>query len=194
MTTRYPTAQEITPEQRLANNRLGITLTIVVLALVFACLIYANFMVRNAQNQWPPPGVNRMDMVTPVLMTTLLLLSSGAMIIANRAFRRADSARFTLGLGAAWLLGAAYSVWMFGTLARILAAFNGVYSAMFLALWFVHVAHTVAVLLFLGYVINKARQGVYTANGVFYPVEAVSNLWHFLTIVWVVLFVTLYII
>lgn len=203
MTTKskYPASQDLTPEQRLANNRLLINLVYVALGLLFACLIYANFMVRNAQNQWPPIGIDRMDMLPPILMTVILIASSGTAIFAMRALRQGKREAFIGGLAATAVLGVIYAVWMFITLGRILDGYYrlntnvfNVYSAMFLALWFVHALHAIAVLGILGYVIQNARQNVYSIEKGYFPVEAGTHLWHFLTIVWIVLFVVLYLV
>ncbi len=194
MTTKYPTPQETTPGQQLANNRLLITLTVITLSLVFACLIYSNFIVRNAQGSWPPAGVDRMDILTPLVMTVILVLSSGAAIMAVRALKAGQRGPLLTYLYVTMGGGLVYSVWMLAFLARLLTTFNGVYSALFLALWFVHVVHAVAVLLYLGYVTVQVRRGRYSVAEGWFPLEGSTNLWHFVTIVWIVLFVVLYIV
>jgi cytochrome c oxidase subunit III len=194
--TTTPARNGATPEQQLENNRLLVTLARFALALLFACLIYSNFMVRNAQGQWPPKEVDRLDMFVPILMTAVLIASSATAIAGMRAARRGDNQRLLIFLSATSVFGIVYSVWMVGFLFTILQNYEGVYSAMFLAMWFVHVLHAFAVLGFMGYVIQRLR-GVgtpITAETGYFPVEASTNLWHFLTIIWVVLFVVLYIV
>lgn len=183
-----------TPEQQLNNNRMLITMFIFALSLLFACLIYANLIVRNAQGQWPPKEVNRLDMLTPILMTIVLLASSATAVLGIRATKTGDNQRVLLFISITSILGLIYSFWMVAFLINILNHFNGVYSAMFLALWFVHVLHAFAVLGFMGYVIQKLRSGKITPETGYFPVEASTNLWHFLTIIWIVLFVVLYLI
>ncbi len=190
LATKSAKTEAIDREQQLNNNRLLFNLILVALTVFFSCLIYANFMVRSAQGQWPPPGVNRMEIATPALMTIGLILSSLTDILGVRAFmkgRRSDYGRLMWVTEA---LGIAYVIAMLNLFSRI--PYTGVYSAMFLALWVVHVIHAVAALLFLGYVLRRSAQGKFSVEQGYWPVEASANLWHFVTGVWIVLFIVLY--
>ncbi len=182
-----PTVKPV--NQQLNNNRLLLLLFLVAEAMLFGCLIYANFMVRSAQGQWPPPGVNRMDVTGPLLFTVALLVSSLTTWRAVSALKSGNRNGFVMFLSVTVLLGAGF---VFGML-RLLSSlqFTGPYSAMFAAMWVVHVTHAIVVLLFLGYVLWRATRGKYSAEA-YWPVEAATNLWHFLDVVWVVLFVVLY--
>jgi heme/copper-type cytochrome/quinol oxidase subunit 3 len=198
MTTKTTTTERngATPEQQLDNNRMLINMFILALTLLFICLIYANLIVRNAQGQWPPKEVNRLDMLTPIAMTLILLASSATAVLGTRAAKQGNPQRVLMFISITSVLGMIYAVWMIGFLINILNHFNGVYSAMFLALWFVHVLHALAVLGFMGYVIQKLRGGSIDMNPAmgYFPVEASTKLWHFLTVIWIVLFVVLYLI
>jgi len=179
--------------QQLAtnNNKMLLTLWLVVESGLFACLIYANFSVRFAQGQWPPQGVDRLSMGLPLALTALLLISSFLAIRGVAALKRGDKTSYgrlfsaTIGLGVLFVLG------VFSLLSRV--PYHGVYDAMFFTLWIVHVAHAIVVLGFLGYVGWRGTHGGYTADRVF-PVEAATYLWHFLDIMWIVLFLVLYIV
>lgn len=177
--------------QQLNNNRLFLMLFLVAEAMLFGSLIYANFMVRSANGQWPPPGVNRMAMGGPLVFTVALIISSFTAIQAVAALKRGERGNFVRFLGATVLLGAGF---VYGMVRLLLSLqFSGPYSAMFAAMWGVHVAHAVAVLLFMSYVLWRATQGGYSAEA-YFPVEASTNLWHFLDAVWIVLFVVLYLV
>jgi cytochrome c oxidase subunit 3 len=185
---------DVSPEIRLNNNRLLLTLTMVGLALLFTCLIYANFMVRNAQGSWPPPGVDRLNMTAPLLMTVVLLVSSVTAVLGMRALKSGQRQPMIAFFTVTSVLGLIYAVWMGSFLIGLLAGFRGVYSAMFLAMWFVHVLHAMAVLGLMGYTILGMRVGKYSLAEGYFPVEAAHHLWHFLTVIWIVLFVVLYLV
>ncbi|MHB8627917.1 MAG: cytochrome c oxidase subunit 3 [Aggregatilineales bacterium] len=178
-------------QRQLDNNRLLLTLWLVFEAGLFGSLIYANFVVRAAQGQWPPLGVDRMSMGTPLALTVALLVSSVTAIQAVGALRRNDRANFTRFMIATLVLGVGFVVGVVSLLMHI--PFSGPYNAFFVAMWFVHVSHAIAVLLYLGYVLRRATQGHYTATA-HWPVEAATYLWHFLDIMWIVLFVVLYLV
>jgi len=179
------------PDLKLNNNRLFLMLWFVVEGMLFGSLIFSNFSVRSAQGDWPPPGVDRMDMRLPLLFTAALLISSFTAIQAINALKRDDRGALVRFLGATVVLGLAFVFGMVNLISHL--QFTGVYSAMFVAMWGMHVAHAVAVLLFLGYVLWRASQGRYTSNS-YWSLEAATNLWHFLDVVWIVLFVVLYLV
>ncbi len=184
-----PLAQPV--NQQLNNNRLLLILFLVAESILFGSLIYSNFMVRSANGQWPPAGVDRMDMAAPLLFTVALLISSFTALQATAALKRADRGGFVRFMAATVVLGVGFVFGMLTLFSRM--QFTGVYSAMFLAMWAVHVTHAVVVLLFLGYVLWRATRGKYSAEA-YFPVEAATNLWHFLDVVWIVLFVVLYLV
>ena len=182
---------QVEAAQRLNNNRLLLTLWLGVEGILFFSLIYANFSVRFAQSQWPPPGVNRLSMAFPLALTAILLISSFTAIQATNAAKRNDRPALTRFMAFTTLLGLVFVIGVLVLLTRI--PFSGPYNAMFVALWAVHVAHALAGVLFLGYVLRRITQGQYTAES-HYPVEASISFWHFLDVMWIVLFVILYII
>ena len=173
------------------NNKLLLTLWLVVEAGLFACLIYANFSVRFAQGQWPPQGVDRLSMGLPLALTAILLISSFTAIRGVAALKRGDPTAFGRFFIGTIALGIVFAIGVFSLLSKV--PYHGVYDAMFFTLWIVHVAHAIVVLGFLGYVGWRGTHGGYTADRVF-PVEAATYLWHFLDIMWIVLFLVLYIV
>ncbi len=178
-------------ERRLNNNKLLVTLWLIVEAVLFVSLIYANFAVRLAQAQWPPPGVDRMQMSFPLGLTVALLISSFTAVQAVAALKRSDKAGFIRFMAATIVLGVLFVIGVIYLLTHI--PFQGPYNAMFVALWAVHVSHAIVALLFLGYVLWRTMQGRYTAEA-HWPVEAAAYFWHFLDAMWIVLFVVLYLI
>jgi heme/copper-type cytochrome/quinol oxidase subunit 3 len=183
--------EQAATQRQLDNNRLLLTLWLVVETGLFASLIYANFVVRAAQGQWPPLGADRMNMGVPLALTVAIVVSSVTAIQAVGALRRNDRANFTRFLIATIALGIGFVVGVISLLTHI--PFRGPYNAFFVSMWFVHVSHAIAVLLFLGYVLRRATQAHYTATA-HWPVEAATYLWHFLDVMWIVLFVVLYLV
>jgi len=184
-------AGQVQAAQQLNNNRLLLTLWFVVESILFFSLVYANFSVRFAQSQWPPEGVNRLSMAFPLVLTAILLISSFAAMQANAAIKRNDRPAVTRFMGLTVLLGVLFVAGVFVLLSSI--PFRGPYNAMFIALWAVHVAHAIAGVLFLGYVLRRVARGQFTAES-HYPLEASISFWHFLDIMWIILFVILYVV
>lgn len=173
------------------NNKLLLTLWLIVEAGLFACLIYANFSVRFAQGQWPPQGVDRLSMSLPLGLTAILLVSSFSAIRGVAALKKGHLTAFGRWIIATIALGIVFVIGVFSLLTRV--PYHGVYDAMFFTLWIVHVAHAIVVLGFLGYVGWRGTHGGYSSDQL-WPVEAATYLWHFLDIMWIVLFVVLYLV
>ena len=173
------------------NNKMLLVLWLIAEAGLFASLFYANFAVRFAQGEWPPQGVDRLSMGLPLGLTAVLLTSSFAAIRGVTALKHGDRSsygRFMIGTVA---LGIVFVIGVFALLSHV--PYHGVYDAMFFTLWIVHVAHAIVVLGFLGYVGWRGARGGYASNSL-WPVEAATYLWHFLDIMWIVLFVVLYLV
>ena len=184
-------ADQVRAAQKLNNNRLLLTLWLAVESILFFSLVYANFAVRFAQSQWPPEGVNRMSMAFPLVLTAVLLISSFTAMQASAAIKRNDRPALTRFIALTLLLGVIFVAGVFVLLSGI--PFSGPYNAMFVALWFVHVTHAVAGVLFLGYVLRQVTRGQFTPES-HYPIEASISFWHFLDVMWIILFVILYIV
>lgn len=170
---------------------LGMILFISSEVMFFAALFGAYFTVRGRASQWPPPGAE-LDIVLPALATLVLIASSFTIHRADAAAASGDhrgTSRWlglTVTLGIIFLGGQAFeyaqlhfgiSAHSFGTLFYSMTGFHGL--------------HVAAGLCAIALVLVKNRRG-HLSGGRHGPVKAVSYYWHFVDIVWVLLFATLY--
>jgi len=141
----------------------------------------------------PPSGAPELEILPVPLPITLILLSSSlTMHWAVRAIGRGDSGRLrlwlvvTLGLGLLFLAGQAYDYTTLG-----FGISDGVYGTVFYTLTGFHGAHVFGGVVGLSILAARAGQGQFSARN-HVAVEAVSYYWHFVDVVWVALFTTLY--
>jgi cytochrome c oxidase subunit 3 len=141
----------------------------------------------------PPAGAEPLEILPIALPITLILLSSSlTMHWAVRAIRRGDSGALrlwlvvTLGLGILFLSGQAYDYTVLG-----FGISDGVYGTVFYTLTGFHGAHVFGGVVGLSILTARAGQGQFSARN-HVAVEAVSYYWHFVDVVWVALFTTLY--
>jgi len=141
----------------------------------------------------PPPGAPELEILPVPLPITLILLSSSlTMHWAVRAIARGDSGRLrlwlvvTLGLGLLFLAGQVYDYTTLG-----FGISDGVYGTVFYTLTGFHGAHVFGGVVGLSILTARAGQGQFSARN-HVAVEAVSYYWHFVDVVWVALFTTLY--
>jgi len=141
----------------------------------------------------PPPGAPELEILpVPLPITLILLTSSLTMHWALRAIGRGDSGRLrlwlvvTLGLGLLFLAGQVYDYTTLG-----FGISDGVYGTVFYTLTGFHGAHVFGGVVGLSILTARAGQGQFSARN-HVAVEAVSYYWHFVDLVWVALFTTLY--
>lgn len=171
-------------------EQLGMGLFLASVTMLFIGLTSA-YLVRRGGSDWQAIRI-------PTLLwfnTSVLLLSSGTMYLAQRAIR-GDRPRTlrrwlagTMGLGVLFLLGQ-WRAW------QQLAA-QGIYlstnpsSSFFYVLTGAHAFHLLGGLLFLLYVLVQAWRGLYSARRRT-PVEVCGMYWHFLDGLWLYLFLFLF--
>ena len=130
-----------------------------------------------------------------VAINTILLVSSSfTMQFAVNAIKKGDRAGLrnwlipTIVLGALFLTGQGYEYTRLGFLPD-----NGVFAAVFFTLTGFHGAHVTGGVLMNVYVFLRASKGQFTARR-HLAVEAASIYWHFVDVVWIGLFATIYIV
>ena len=161
--------------------------------MFFSGLFAAYFTLRaTARGPWPPEDVE-LQTTLAGLFTLLLLASSGTIQLAVRALERDDRRRFkswlvvTMVLAALFLAnqgrewseaGFAVDSHAFGSAFFVMTGFHGL-----------HVAGGVAAMLVL---LGRARSRRFGAADT-PALEVVSFYWHFVDVVWIALFATLFV-
>ncbi len=185
-----------------SNESLGIILFIVSEAVMFGAFFAQYFYNRILSDTWPtrvglPPGFDRVPAFPlPVIMTVLLVASGFTAHWAQTAIRRDDRDQFqgwlivTILLGASFLGAQAYEYTNFIVNEGFVIS-SGIYGTVFYCLTGLHGLHvTVGVLLLIG-VLIRAFLGHFSSRSHF-GVEGTILYWHFVDVVWIALYLTLY--
>jgi cytochrome c oxidase subunit III len=186
-----------------SNEYLGIVLFIVSEAVMFGAFFAQYFYNRVLAPEWPnpiglPPGFERVPAFpVPVVLTVLLVASGFTAHNAQTAIRRDDRDAFqgwlivTILLGSGFLAGQAYEY----TLLIFREGFSissGIYGTVFFSLTGLHGLHvTVGVVVLTG-VLIRAFMGHFSSRSHF-GVEGSVLYWHFVDVVWLALYATLYV-
>ena len=184
----------------ISNPILGMILFIASEVMFFSGLFAAYFNVRLSAPHWPPlineaefePFAIRGEILLPAVLTTVLVISSVTMQLGVWATRRGDRTGFlrntaiTLVLGLVFLTG---QVWDYLHLGFGITdtAFGGT----FYTLTGFHGAHVLGGAIMLSVILYRGLAGQFSARH-HDAVEATSLYWHFVDVVWIVLFSTLY--
>jgi cytochrome c oxidase subunit III len=187
----------------ISNPVLGMILFICSEIMFFSGLFAAYFAVRAAAPVWPPI-VEGDEALTEAfnlhaepwfaaVLTIILVMSSFTCQFAVWAIRRDDRTGFTrniavtLTLGIVFLLGQ-----MFDYLTIGFGISDGTFGTTFYTLTGFHGAHVFAGVIMLAVVLYRALAGQFSSRH-HDAVEATSLYWHFVDVVWIALFSTLYI-
>jgi cytochrome c oxidase subunit III len=177
-----------------SNMLLAVKLAILSEIMLFGALFAAYFVIRGESPSWPPSGgFERPELILPGFNTLLLVSSSVTMQLAVRSAGRGNRSAILRWLGLTLLLGAAFiliQAYEFVTNGFGLDA--GVFGSTFYILTGFHGAHVLAGALLIAVVANRARLGLISADR-HTALEATSYYWHFVDVVWIFLFSTLYV-
>jgi cytochrome c oxidase subunit 3 len=188
----------------ISNPILGMILFICSEVMFFAGLFAAYFNVRANAPTWPPsvgevgPIAERFNLHAEpwfaAVLTIVLVTSSFTCQLGVWAIRRGDhrglvrAIGVTLVLGILFLLGQAYDYSQLG-----FGLADGTFGTTFYTLTGFHGAHVLGGAIMLSVVLYRAMSGQFSARH-HDAVEATSIYWHFVDVVWIALFSTLYII
>ncbi|TAK35184.1 MAG: heme-copper oxidase subunit III [Chloroflexota bacterium] len=161
-------------------------------AVFFANLIAGYLYLRASSTTWPPVGTPQPELLFPIVNTIILLLSGVPAYFAQRAIKRGNFRGLQIGLvlaavmGAIFLAGQGYEYMILG-----LAFGDNTFATGFFVLTGFHGLHVIVGIGLLITVTIFSMRGGYSARNAF-PVEVASTYWHFVDVVWIFLFTTLY--
>ncbi|MCY4644002.1 MAG: cytochrome c oxidase subunit 3 [Bacteriovoracales bacterium] len=165
---------------------IAMTLALISFAMLFLALMLCYAIFRFNATVWPPMGMERIDPFYPVLSTTLMAASSVTFEVFSARLKKGKgnlgflALTLLLGLG---FLGSQALLWK-GLLASGLYVGSGIFPSLIYGLTWIHGGHLALALLFLALLFIK-RTGPWVKN--------VGLFWHFLGVVWFVLYLALFV-
>jgi cytochrome c oxidase subunit 3 len=179
----------------ISSSLLGMVLFIASEVMFFGGLFGAYFTIRSAATQWPPEGTPHLETWYAAVLTTILVSSSVTMQFGVWAIRKNDQRKLVLWLAASLLLGVIFlagQAYEYSTLiGEGMTLSSGVFGSTFYTLTGFHGAHVAGGAAFILIVLLRARSGQFTAR-YHDTVEMASYYWHFVDVVWLGLFSTIY--
>jgi cytochrome c oxidase subunit 3 len=144
--------------------------------------------------QWPPKGIEVLDPFGFPLLNTFILLCSGTTVTwAHHALIHGDREGLKRGLWCTILLGLLFTSIQAYEYAQAPFAFKGnMYGATFFMATGFHGAHVIIGTIFLTVCLVRTYKGDFTPKQHF-GFEAAAWYWHFVDVVWLFLFVSIYV-
>lgn len=187
-------AVEPAPSMGVDNRKLGIWTFLGSEVMFFSGLIVTYLVMRGRSTSGPLPN-EVLDVPLTAVNTFVLLCSSMTMVTALAAIQRGDSRGMrrwliaTAVLGLVFLSGQAFEFnKLFG---EGLSLGTNLFGATFFTLTGFHGMHVFVGVLWIGFVLTRAFRGGITQDN-HLAVELVGLYWHFVDIVWIIIFTLVY--
>jgi cytochrome c oxidase subunit 3 len=179
---------------RISPIMLGILLFIASEVMLFGAFFTAYFFVRVVNpdvTAWPPEGFHLPVFVAGV-NTAILVTSSFTMHWALQAIKRGSRAGLQAGLVLTLAMGATFLFTQILEYSRIgFAPKDGAIGSVFYGLTGLHGAHVAVGLILLSVATVRAFRGHYSPEH-HHGVEVPGIYWHFVDVMWIVVYATVY--
>ena len=175
------------------NNLTGFIIFLCSESVIFLAFFSGYAVLKTSALDWLPPGVEGLEWQKPLINSVVLVSSSGTIFLAERAMSKGNLWGFrafwllTMALGSYFLVGQAiewsglqfgFTSGTFGGTFYLLTGFHGL-----------HVATGVGLMTLM--LIKSFLPGNY--DGGEQGVQATSLFWHFVDVIWIILFVLIYV-
>lgn len=179
-----------------SNRKLGFYFFLVSEVFLFGGLIISYLVLRSGFIEWPPSGTPHLPKTMTAFNTLFLVISSLAFNFAHTSIRDGKMKQYVAGMAATILLGGLFlgiQIKEWGNLIQEgLSLKTGIYGPSFFTLTGCHGLHVLAGIIFIFIILLQSFQGIYNKEK-HAGVELCGIYWHFVDIVWLVLFYLLYI-
>ncbi len=163
-------------------------------SMIFLGLFVAYLTFRAVYPSWPPEGTPERELALPAINTVILITSSFIIHNADTAIKKNDVKglriwfSITAIMGAVFLMGQLYeySKLEFGLTTNL-------YASTFYVLTGFHGLHVFLGVCLILAVLWRAQKAGHYSDQEHFGVEAAELYWHFVDVVWIVLFILLYI-
>ncbi len=170
----------------------GTVFLIVNEAVLFASLIASYFYIRFNTLVWPPQGIEKPELTLPIIGTVLLVSNSLFVTFAEGGIQRGNQSRLRLGLALSFVAGVVFiGVQLLEYSQLPFRPQMNVYTALFFGITGLHGLHVLVGLAASAVVQVQAWLGYFTAER-HLAVQCVGLYLHFVDVVWLVVFVSLY--
>ncbi len=179
---------------RLSNGLLGVLFFLCTEVALFGSLIFAYLYLRGFSAQWPPKGISKLELALPAVNTLILIISGVWCHYADTAIARGATRRFMLLLALTIIFGATFlggQVWEYKHLQTAIS--HDIFGATFFTLTGLHGAHVTLGVIALLIIFILGLRGRWTRDHHF-AVRGVTLYWHFVDVVWVLLFAVFYLV
>ena len=182
-------------EESRRTSFVGMVMALASWTMLFGSLFFSYAVLRMQAEEWPPEGTAALPRLLPFLNTLVLIASSAVLHRGARPGAEQRPGALAAALRTTLLLGTLFLVLQFAVWIPLwrggFRIDSGVYGSIFYGLTAFHALHVLCGLAALAWLLSRARRGT-ARSGRQSPVRLTAMFWHFIDAVWLVLFVTVY--
>ncbi|MBW4558555.1 MAG: heme-copper oxidase subunit III [Trichormus sp. ATA11-4-KO1] len=174
------------------NKMFGFIVFLLSESVIFLSFFAGYIIYKTTTPNWLPAGVSGLEIKEPAINTVILVSSSFVIYLAERALQRHNLMGFRVYLAATMAMGSYFLVGQGIEWSNLTFGFtSGVYGGMFYLLTGFHGLHVLTgILLQLIIFVRSFFPGNYESGH--FGVNATSLFWHFVDVIWIVLFILIY--
>jgi cytochrome c oxidase subunit III len=199
VTTQAPTysSARLEPQAELSGSKSSgwwaMLIVIINEAVIFSALIASYYYTRINSPAWPQDNLSRPELILPIILTVLLVSSSFFMQWAAASIKKGRVGHTRIALLVAFLLAAAFLALQIYEYSRSeFTPQTNAYGSLFFAITGIHGLHVLIAALMNLFVQVRSGLGHFTSRR-HLAVDNVVLYWHFVDLVWLVIFSSLYI-
>ena len=178
---------------RIDARTLGMLLFIASEVMLFGSFFTAYFFIRVVNHEPWPPHPFHLPVFVAFVNTAILVTSSFTMHWSLQSIKRGNRAGLQAGLTLTFLMGLTFLITQAIEYSRIgFNTTNGAFATIFFCLTGLHGAHVFVGLSILLFMTIRAFRGHFSPEN-HHGVEIGGIYWHFVDVMWIVVFTTVYV-
>jgi cytochrome c oxidase subunit III len=193
ITTSYDQQTETTHHGHQDLRMFGVVVFLIAESMIFLGLFGAFLIYRTIMPEWPPEGTPELELLLPGMNTIILVSSSFVMHKGQSAIKNNDNSGLQVWFGITAVMGILF---LCGQLYEYNHAGFGLTTNLFTSCFYVltgfHGLHVTFGLLLILAVLWRSRQSGHYSSESHFGVEAAELYWHFVDVVWIILFILVY--
>ena len=190
-------AMNIKYEGKDVANSIAMVITLVSFTMLFAVFFLGYAIFRFNAQEWPPMGMDKVGLGIPSLSTLIIILSSVTLLVVERSIKKGDKKKakyiglFSLILGFCFI-GSQFTLWE-SLKDRGIFQGTGIYASLIYGFTWTHVGHMVLAVALKIWLVAKVFRVSELKELKENIIKNISTFWHFLGVVWVLIYVTLFV-
>lgn len=177
-------------------NSIAMLVLLVSLSMLFATLMLGYVFYRWTSDVWPPMGLPKVDIIYPSISTVIIILSSLSYHSFESSYSKGKELFKPTALLVTIVLAAAFLVsqlklWTYMNQIGLYVE-GGVFPSILHGFTWIHAGHLVVALLLLFYLSLVVIKSPFKIDRSM-AIKNIGKVWHFLGLVWIIIYLTLFV-